>query len=201
MHDLDEAASITAAQGGDVAAFNALVLAYQDRVYTAAYRILGDPDGAADVAQEAFLAAHQKLGTYRGGSFRAWVVRIATNLAYDALRYDRRRPATHFEDLPGGETDDGPPVADAQATPEQALQQRELNAAIQDCINALQGEQRATLVMADVEGYSYQEIADALGVQIGTVKSRLSRARAGVRGCLQAVQELLPVEYRLVHDD
>lgn len=197
----EEAALIQRAQGGDLAAFNALVLRHQDSVYTAAYRILGDPDSAADAAQEAFINAHRKLDTYRGGAFRAWIVRIVTNLAYDQLRYDRRRPAAHLDDLPGGESDDGPPLPDQAATPEQVVQQRELNAAIQNCINRLQADQRVVLVMSDVEGYSYQEIADSTGVQLGTVKSRLSRARAGVRACLQAVQELLPAEYRLVSDE
>ncbi|MDX1994341.1 MAG: sigma factor [bacterium] len=87
VHD-DELTLIQAAQRGDVNAFNALVLQHQDAVYTAAYRILGDPDSAADVAQDAFINAHRKLDTYRGGVFRAWLLRIASNLAYDALRYD-----------------------------------------------------------------------------------------------------------------
>jgi len=201
VHQEDEGILIIAAQRGDVSAFNALVLRHQDAVYTAAYRILGDPDSAADAAQEAFIAAHRKLDTYRGGIFRAWVMKIAMNLSYDSLRYDRRRPATHIDDLPGGDTDDGPALPDSSATPEQTVTQNELNNAIQDCINALHSDQRIVLVMSDVEGYSYQEIADSAGVQLGTIKSRLSRARANVRQCLQAVQELLPIEYRLVRDE
>lgn len=200
-HQEDEGMLILAAQRGEVSAFNALVLRHQDAVYTAAYRILGDPDSAADAAQEAFIAAHRKLDTYRGGIFRAWVMKIAMNLSYDALRYDRRRPATHIDDLPGGDTDDGPALPDSSATPEQTVTQNELNTAIQQCINALHSDQRIVLVMSDVEGYSYQEIADSAGVQLGTIKSRLSRARANVRQCLQAVQELLPIEYRLVRDE
>lgn len=200
-HINEEGTLILAAQRGDLTAFNTLVLHHQDVVYTAAYRILGDPDSAADAAQEAFISAHRKLDTYRGGAFRAWLIRIVTNICYDLLRYNRRRPATHLDDLPGGDTDDGPALPDSRATPEQAVQQSELQNAIQQCINALHADQRVVLVMSDVEGYSYQEIADTTGAQLGTVKSRLSRARASVRQCLQAVQELLPAEYRLLSDD
>lgn len=200
-HLEDEQQLIHLAQRGDLAAFNALVLDYQDAVFSLSYRIMSDVDAAADAAQETFIAAYRRLETYRGGSFRAWLLRIAANTCYDALRYMKRRPATHFEDLPGGDADDGPALPDSLATPEQIVQDGELAAAIQQCIEALQPDQRVALVMSDVEGYSYQEIADTTGSQLGTIKSRLSRARASVRHCLQAVQELLPTEYRLLNDE
>jgi len=191
---------IQRAQGGDLAAFNELVLMYQDAVYSVTYRIMGEPDGAADAAQDTFITAYRKLDTYRGGSFKSWLLRIATNTCYDALRYHKRRPATAFEDMVSDDYNDGPPIPDPVATPEEAAQNQELSSAIQDCITALQDDQRIALVMSDIEGYSYQEIADTTDVQLGTVKSRLSRARAALRQCLQAVQELLPAEYRLVND-
>lgn len=194
----NEQAEIIQAQQGNLDAFNTLVLEYQDAVFTLAYRIMGDEMSAADAAQDTFITAYRRLETYQGGNFRAWLLRIATNTCYDALRYQKRRPATSLDDIVGEEYDDGPPIPAPGETPEQAVQNRELNAAIQDCINALSADQRVVLVMCDIEGYSYQEIADTAGVQIGTIKSRLSRARAGVRGCLQAFQELLPVEYRLM---
>jgi len=192
---------ITQAQGGDLAAFNELVLTYQDAVYSVTYRIMGEPDGAADAAQDTFITAFRKIDTYRGGSFKSWLLRIATNTCYDALRYHKRRPATAFEEMVSEDYDDGPPIPSAEATPEEAAQNTELSTAIQDCINGLQPDQKVALVMSDIEGYSYQEIADTAGVQLGTIKSRLSRARAALRNCLQAVQELLPAEYRLVSDD
>jgi RNA polymerase sigma-70 factor (ECF subfamily) len=197
----DEQTLITSALGGSLTAFNALVLRYQDSVYTVTYRIMGEPDGAADAAQETFLTAYRKLNTYKGGVFRAWLLRIATNTCYDLLRYHKRRPATALDDLPGGDTDDGPPLPAAEATPEESAEQAELSRAIQDCISGLQADQRVALVMSDIEGYSYQEIADTTDVQLGTVKSRISRARAGLRHCLEAVRELLPAEYRLLSDD
>lgn len=193
----DEQQLIRQAQRGDVNAFNTLVLAYQDRLYNAAYRIMGDPASASDIAQEAFITAYRRLETYRGGSFRAWLLRIVTNTSYDELRRRQRRPATSLDDLSGVDSDDEPPIPDNNPSPEQSVQQSELHHAIQDCINALGSDQRAVLVLSDVEELSYQEIAEIVGANLGTVKSRLSRARVAVRDCLQTVQELLPSEYRL----
>lgn len=192
----DEPTLIRRAQSGDLDAFNALVTAYQDRVYTLTYRIMGSHPPAADAAQDTFIAAYRKLDTYRGGSFKSWLLRIATNTCYDALRYQKRRPATAFDDMPGADAADGPPIPDSAETPEQAAQRAELNQAIQDCITALQPDQRLALVMCDVEGYSYGEIAAAAEVTLGTVKSRISRARQAVRACLEGVRELLPSQYR-----
>ncbi|MFN8373357.1 MAG: sigma-70 family RNA polymerase sigma factor [Anaerolineae bacterium] len=194
----DEQALIRAAQRGDRNAFNLLVLRYQDGLYTLAYRIMGETQSAADAAQEAFITAFRRLSTYRGGSFRGWLIRIATNICYDELRRRKRRPVVAMEDLVPPESDDDAPIPDPSDTPEQAMQQRELNRAIQDCINALGEDQRVVLILSDVEGLSYQEIADNTNAQVGTVKSRLSRARASVRNCLQAVEELLPGAYRLM---
>lgn len=199
--DSDQIKLIQLAQNGDLSAFNALVLSYQDQVYSVTYRIMGTGDSASDATQDAFINAFRRIKTYRGGNFRAWLLRIATNTCYDILRYEKRRPATAFDDLPGGDSDDGAPIPDKADTPEEVAQKSELNSAIQDCINALSPDQKIALVMSDVEGYSYQEIAEHAEVQLGTVKSRLSRARLSVRRCLQAVQELLPTEYRLTNDE
>jgi RNA polymerase sigma-70 factor (ECF subfamily) len=193
----NEAGLIALAQRGNLEAFNDLILHYQDRAYSLAYRIMGDSPAAADSTQDAFINAYQKINAYRGGSFKAWLFRIVTNTCYDELRRRKRRPVTPLDDLPGGESDDGPALPTDAPTPEQAVQQRELAAAIEQCIAALHEDQRAVLVLSDVEGLPYQEIAVITGANLGTVKSRLSRARAGVRQCLAAVQELLPVSYRL----
>lgn len=195
--DASEMAWINAAQAGEIEAFNALVLRYQDMAFTIAYRMMGDSQRAADATQDAFLTAYRRLETYMGGNFKAWLMKIVTNTCYDALRYEKRRPATHLDDLTPDGIDDDPPIPDPTPTPEQHLQASELQQAIQQCIDALNADQRLVLVMSDVEGYPYQDIADHLNTQLGTVKSRLSRARASVRQCLQAVRELLPDEYRL----
>ena len=193
----DEQQLIQQAQRGDIEAFNVLVLNYQDRVYTLTYRIMNDEASAADMAQDAFITAYRRIETYRGGSFRSWLLRIATNTCYDELRRIKRRPATSIEDMPGAEHDDGPALPDDSPSPEQVTQQNELNQAIQDCIGGLGDDQRIILVLSDVQDMSYEEIATMVGTRVGTVKSRLSRARVNVRDCLQAVQELLPVSYRL----
>jgi len=197
----NEAALIQAARRGGLDAFNTLVLHYQNGVYSLAYRIMGEPAAAADATQDAFIAAFRRLDTYRGGSFKSWLLRIATNACYDELRRRKRRPIAAFDDLPGGDSDDGPALPADAPTPEQVVQQGELNRAIEQCIAALHADQRTVLILSDIEGLSYQEIADSAGVNLGTVKSRLSRARAGVRQCLRAVQELLPAEYRLRSND
>lgn len=197
----DEQALINRARRGNLDAFNALVLRYQDAVYSVAYRIMGEPASAADAAQDAFIIAFRCLSTFRDGNFRAWLLRIVTNQCYDELRRLRRQHTTSVEDLPDADADDGPALPDKSDTPEQVVQQRELQRAIQDCINRLSADQRVVLVLCDVEGMSYEEIAASADINLGTVKSRLSRARVSVRNCLQAVKELLPASYRFVSND
>ncbi len=198
--EFEEQALIQRALRGDLDAFNALVLRYQDIAYTVAYRIMGDAQSAADALQEALIVAYRRLSTYRGGSFRAWLLRITTNQCYDELRRLRRRPAVSVEAM-GEESGGDPAIPDDSDTPEEVAQQRELQEAIQNCITALNADQRVVLVLCDIEGLDYQAIADQIGTQIGTVKSRLSRARASVRDCLQGVRELLPQSYRLISDE
>jgi len=195
---MDEQALIVQARRGDVLAFNELVLAYQNRLYSAAYRILGDPAAAADATQEAFIAAFKALDAYRGGSFKGWLLRIVTNACYDELRRLQRQPADSLTDLV---TDEGgeslPQFASDGEDPEDHAQRRELSAGIENCIRALPAEQRALVILRDVEELDYQAIAAATGLELGTVKSRLSRARARLRDCLRALGELLPSAYRL----
>ncbi|MDX2162807.1 MAG: sigma-70 family RNA polymerase sigma factor [bacterium] len=181
-------------------AFNALVLRYQDSLYALTYRIMGDHQTADDVTQAAFIAAYNRLNTYQGGSFKAWLMRIATNQAYDELRRHKRRPTVSVDELPGSENDDGAPLPDPALTPEQVSEQHDLQRAIQACIDALSTDYRTVLVLCDIEGYDYAAIASITDAALGTVKSRLSRARAQVRDCLSAVQELLPVRFRLKGD-
>lgn len=192
----DEQSLITQAKQGNLEAFNTLVLNYQDIVFTVTYRIMGEREAAADAAQDAFINAYRRITTFRGGSFRSWLLRIATNTSYDHLRYKRRRPAAYFDELSPSEDEDDPPIADTEDTPEEAAQKQELNGIIQKCIDALKDSHRVVLVMSDIEGFNYQEIADTVGTQLGTVKSRLSRARASLRDCLRSFGELLPPRYR-----
>ena len=194
---MDEASLIKQAQDGDVSAYNTLVLHYQDRVYNLAYRIISEPDAAADATQEAFISAYKALRRFRGGNFKAWLMRIVTNACYDELRRRKRRPQSSLDELT--ELNESSPLLVSQNTlgPEDHQQNVELVQAIQRCLEELTDEQRTAAVLCDVEGYDYSEIADIMSTSLGTVKSRLSRARAKLRDCLQATAELLPAEYRL----
>ncbi len=194
---MHESQLIQAARRGDVHAFNDLVLSYQDMAFTVAYRILGHPDAAADAAQEAFIAAFQKLHQLRGQQFKSWLMRIVTNACYDELRRQRRRPATSLDDLYETQIANDSSLHSHEESPEQYAQRTELQAAIQECLNALPDDQRVVAVLSDVEEYAYHEIAAITGWPVGTVKSRLSRARSRLRDCLRATRELLPAEYRL----
>ena len=144
-----------------------------------------------------FIAAYRKLATFKGGNFKAWLARIATNTCYDSIRKQNRRPADYLEELPGSDFYDEPPVPADVANPEQEAQRTDLNQALQQCIAELNDGQRLMLVLCDVQGMSYDEAAASAGIALGTVKSRLSRARRAMRQCLQAFRELLPTEFRL----
>ncbi len=197
---MDENKLIHAARHGDIDAFNRLVLAYQDTAYTVAYRIIGEPDAAADATQEAFISAYYKLDQFHGERFKSWLLRIVTNACYDELRRRQRRPAASLDGLENVTFRPDPDLNPVPESPEQHAQRRELNRAIQDCLDALPDDQRVVAVLVDVEDYAYQEIVAITGLPLGTVKSRLSRARARMRDCLRAVRELLPSEYRLMDE-
>jgi RNA polymerase sigma factor (sigma-70 family) len=198
---MDETALIRQAQRGDLDSFNRLVLAYQTQVYNLAYRILGETDAAGDATQEAFLSAFRNLRGYRGGSFRGWLLRIVTNACYDELRRRKRRPQTSLDAMT---EEEGDPIdrAEGQLTsrqelPEPAAERADLTRAIQDCLERLPVEFRVAVVLADVQGYDYGEIAAALRKPLGTVKSRLARGRLRMRECLERFRELLPTAFRL----
>ncbi|MCS6773639.1 MAG: sigma-70 family RNA polymerase sigma factor [Thermoflexales bacterium] len=194
----DEPALIQAAQRGDRAAFNTLVLAYQALAYSVALRLLGDAQQAADATQEAFLSAFAGIKHFRGGSFRAWLLRTVTNACYDLLRQKKRRPTLSLEASPEeGEGALGEVLPAAGDTPDQAAERRALRQHLARCVLALPHDQRVVFVLVDVHGLSYDEAAQALSVPVGTVKSRLSRARARLRDALLAQPELLPETFRL----
>ena len=194
---MDEQALIQAAQRGDLNAFNELVLSFQGRVYNLAYRIMGDGDSAADATQEAFISAYRAIGGYRGGSFRAWLMRIVTNACYDELRRRKRRPTSSLDALYVTDAAPGEVLASRSESPEAFAQRQDLQRALHAGLQTLPKEQRAALILSDVQGYDYKEIAEISGVSLGTVKSRLSRGRAKMRDYLLARGELLPAAYRL----
>lgn len=198
---MDEPTLIAAARRGDLDSFNRLVLAYQSQVFNCAYRILGETEAAADAAQEAFIAAFRGLRGFRGGSFRGWLLRIVTNACYDELRRRQRRPTTSLDAVAeaeiGPETSIPTSVNTGGGTPESALERAELARAIQDCLQRLPPDFRVVVVLVDVQGLDYREVAKVIGKPLGTVKSRLARARLRLRDCLQRFRELLPTTLRL----
>jgi RNA polymerase sigma-70 factor (ECF subfamily) len=196
MLPLDETNLIAAAQQGKMDAFIDLVLTYQHQVYNLAYRIMGDPASAADATQDAFIAAYQSLDRFRGGSFKSYVMRIVSNRCYDELRRRKRRPAASFEDVEVDE-DANPMLVNGGEGPEVYTERQEMAQVIQAGIETLPPDQRVTLVLSDVQEMDYQGIAEVMEVSLGTVKSRLARARSKLRDYLRANGELLPERYRL----
>lgn len=196
---MDEAALVEQARDGDLNAFNRLVLEYQDMAFNLAARMLDDSDAAADVTQVAFLSAYKSLDTFRGGSFRAWVLRMVSNACYDELRRRKRRPTISLEPVNDDDEEMESPawIADDGPSPEDELERSELDHALQTCLGGLGDEFRTVVLMIDVEGLDYQEVSDATGKPLGTIKSRLARARLKLRDCLRQFGELLPSVYRL----
>lgn len=193
---LDEDRLVTAAQRGDVNAYNQLILAYQHTAYNVAYHILGNQDAAEDATQEAFLRGFQALSRFRGGSFRAWLLRITTNCSYDQLRHKQRRPSTPIDDLIEEEEHSNLLRSDDEE-PERYVERQQLGQALQRALESLPDDQRVTLILSDVEGLNYQEIAEATMVSLGTVKSRLSRARSKMREYILSGREPDPGIWRL----
>lgn len=184
---------IAAAQEGDVGAFNQLVERHQSAAYNVAYRTLRNADDAADATQEAFLSAFRSIRSFRGGSFRAWLLRIVVNACYDVHRYARRRPATSMEAMLEERGDASPHPARTRGwgdpgapDPEAAALSRETREAIEAAIALLPEDQRVAVVLVDIQGLSYEEAAEAMGSPVGTVRSRLARARARLRDELRA---------------
>jgi RNA polymerase sigma-70 factor (ECF subfamily) len=196
---MDEVSLIQSARGGDLESFNRLVLAYQDVVFNQAYRVLGDHQAADDASQETFIAAFNNLKHFRGGSFKAWLLRIVTNTCYDELRRKKRRPTTSLEPLDdsGDEIESPNWIADQNEGPEEIAERVELGRTIQNCLDNLPLEFRIVVTLVDIQGMDYSEAADAIGKPLGTVKSRLARGRLRLRDCLQGLWELLPVTMRL----
>jgi RNA polymerase sigma-70 factor (ECF subfamily) len=194
LTSFDEQRLIQLTRDGDYDAFNRLVIEYQGAVFAVVLRTVRNRAAAEDITQDAFISAFRKISSYRGGIFRAWLFRIAKNASLDYLRKQARRPETSIDEdiVYFSETikdDSQDPLADALNA--------ELARLIEHCLGGLSEDHRFAMVMVDVEGYQYDEAAESIGVSIGTVKSRLNRARARMSDCVQQDPELLPVAMRL----
>ncbi len=180
---------IARAREGGLDAFNMLVERYQDAVYGLCRRLLSDPTAAEDATQEAFISAYRAIGSFAGGNFRAWLLRIAANQSKDELRRRQRRPVLQ----PPTEHEDGPapfePADTSQDVPA-FIEQAELGRQLERALMDVPFEQRQAIVLADIQGYRYEEIALIAGCSLGTVKSRISRGRERLRVILSRDPEL-----------
>jgi RNA polymerase sigma-70 factor (ECF subfamily) len=198
VHD-EEKALIKAAQRGDLNAFNALILRYQNLLFGIALRMLGDEDVASDAVQEAMISAFSKFNSFRGGSLRSWLARVTVNACYDEMRRKRRQREVPIEqfNMEGEEMEDLMWMIDPAARPEEQYDSYELENAIQRSLNQLTPAYREVVVLVDIEGLSYEEASIVARVPVGTVKSRLARARLQMRSTLQGYKDLLPAQYRI----
>ena len=175
------------ARSGDLDAFNDLVTCYQDHLWSLVVRMVPDRDQAADAVQEAFFSAYRNLRAFRGGSVRSWLSRICVNAAMDAQRARKRRPVSPYPEL---EDDTWQPPAGDEADPERIVLTAERSKALDGALAQITTDQRNAVVLFDIEGYDYSEIAEMTGVSLGTVKSRIHRGRLALRGLLEGRMEL-----------
>ena len=186
--DADEQEWVALAQGGDLAAFNAIVERYQTPAYNVALRMLRDPSAAEDATQDAFVSAWRNVGRYRGGSLRAWLLAIVANRARDLLRSPSRRRTSSLDAYAEEGAALDPP--DRGLLPDESAEQAETVAAVRRAVAALPGDQRLVVTLVDLQGLNYEEAAAATGAAVGTVKSRLFRARSRLRDLLRGEWEL-----------
>ncbi len=180
-------ALLVRARAGDLDAFNELVACYQDFLFALVVRTVGEREAAADVVQEAFLNAYRNLRSYRGGAVRSWLARIALNAATDVLRRRKRQPV---EPYPDWEAEAWQPATGPADDPEREATRRARGRVLMAALQRITEEQRRAILLFDVEGFDYGEIAAITGVSLGTVKSRIHRGRVALRELLAEQMEL-----------
>jgi len=176
---------IQQAQNGDLEAFNELVVRHERAVYGVCLRLLRDATQAEDATQDAFIRAWNAIGSFRGGLVRPWLLRIATNRTYDLLRAKARRPAQSLDAQPYEIEPDWTSMAPVTEHPESFVERSELSVHLERALADLPDDQRLAIILSDVQGYAYDDIATIMDVAVGTVKSRISRARSRLRTSLQ----------------
>jgi RNA polymerase sigma-70 factor (ECF subfamily) len=194
-----ETTLINSAQHGDMDAFNELVLHYQDLMYRIALRIVRDECIADDAVQEAMIHAFRHIRSFRGGNFKSWLARVTVNAVYDELRRGKRHNGIPLElyTNEGDEIESPDWMRDPESGPEDRAGQSELQSALHSCIKSLVPDYRLMVILVDMEGMSYEEAAHIAKVPVGTVKSRLARARMQIRKSLQSYRNLLPSIYQV----
>ena len=188
---------IVLAQGGDLAAFNLIVERHQRAVYSTCLRMLRDPHLAEDATQDSFIRAWNAIDSFRGGIVRPWLLRIATNRTYDMLRSKARKPAASLDAQPFESEPEWATVSVSEH-PEQYSTRGEMSAFLEQALLQLPEDQRLAIVLSDVQGYGYDEIADIMNTAVGTVKSRISRGRSRLREYLQSTPAGMELAERFV---
>ena len=201
VHTSDHARLLVHDRSGKPNCFNCIIEDHQTRAYNIARRMLDDWSLAEDAVQESLVSAYRAYAQYRGDNLSAWLMRIVANTCRDMLRSRRARPTVPLDPTPVDQEEQGNTLSalDPPSTlesPEDQAERGALNRAIQDCLNSLPQEHRLAEVLVDVQGMSYEEASIAMNCNLGTVKSRVSRGRRGLRDCLQNAGELLPSRFR-----
>ena len=188
---MDEQEAIAASKNGDVSGFNWLVATYERLVYNVALRMMGNTHDAEDVAQDSFLSAYRSISRFSGSSFKPWICRITTNTCIDKIRHNKRRLTTPIENVPGEFLSTKP-----SDSPEEHASRNELREFIDRTLALLPPDLRLVVVLADVQGMTYEETSEIMRCSLGTVKSRLFRGRRKMRELLLEHRELLPPNFR-----
>ncbi|HXN58172.1 MAG TPA: sigma-70 family RNA polymerase sigma factor [Candidatus Angelobacter sp.] len=192
---MDDRDLVGRARRGDPEAFTQLMMQYQVPLYNMALRMVGRPDDAADIAQEAFTRAWQKIRTLRDAPFKSWLFQIAANLCYDHFRRGKRYGSMPEDDQASNVVSLGIATPD----PQERAEASERNRLVRESIQALEPDMRLAIILRDVNGMAYDEIAGVMGVPLGTVKSRIARARAQVQERLHQHPDFFPTSREDAH--
>ncbi len=185
------------AKSGDIAAFEQLIESYQRKIFNIAFRMLGNYDDAGDLTQEVLIRIYKSIRSFKEqSSFSTWIYRITTNVCLDELRKRKNKKVVSLDDeirLEDGEMKRQ--IESGDPSPEETVETEELKKFVDDSIAQLSEEHRMVIVLRDIQGFSYEEIAEIIKCPAGTVKSRINRARQALKNILKAKRELLPEEY------
>ncbi|HEU0021686.1 MAG TPA: sigma-70 family RNA polymerase sigma factor [Dehalococcoidia bacterium] len=184
---------------GQTYCYNCVIETHQSQAYNLARRLLSDWSLAEDAVQESFVSGYRAFAQFRGENLKAWVMRIVANCCRDMLRSRRARPTVSLDPTPADSDDPTPSAVDlpsGQPSPEELAEQNELRRTIESALASLSEDRRLAITLVDVQGFSYEEAAQVMNCSLGTVKSRISRARGELRDYLRGTGELLPAQFR-----
>ena len=184
------------AKSGDIKAFEKLIEDHQKKVFNIALRMIGDYDEASELAQEAFLKAYKSIKSFKGDSlFSTWIYKITTNVCLDEIRRKRKKLISLDEDIEHDGSEFKRQIKDHSPGPESLAENNELKRMVKESINLLPEDYKIVIVLRDIQGFSYEEISRIIKCPIGTVKSRINRARRALKKILQKNGELIIEEF------